>query len=162
MRALTSRSLSLSRARAHSPSPLLSTQYWALFDLGDESQEKSAAKTTAVVAAASLGTLAIVAIIIAAIVGILLLIAMAAGIGIFAARRKLFNVDGLHIEGEVVAGKAVACGTEIQMTEVMAKELLESGALTPEQFTEMGYGGNQSSGNPMSDFTSGRASQIGI
>ena len=114
--------------------------YWDLFQSGQENKDDAAATTAAGVAGAAIGTVAIILIILAVIAAVIILVAVAGGIGIFAARRKLFNLDGLHVDGEVVTGKAIACGSEIEMTESIAKGLLESGNITQEQFAEMGFG----------------------
>ena len=120
--------------------PTNAPTYWDLFKSGQENKGDAKAVTTAGVAGAAIGTVAIILIILAVIAAIVILVAMAGGIGIFAARRKLFNLDDMTVDGEIVTGSAVACGQEIEMTETMANELLESGNITQEQFAEMGYG----------------------
>jgi hypothetical protein len=120
--------------------PTNAPTYWDLFQSGQENKGDAKAVTTAGVAGAAIGTVAIILIILAVIAAIVILVAMAGGIGIFAARRKLFNLDDMTVDGEIVTGSAVACGQEIEMTETMANELLESGNITQEQFAEMGYG----------------------
>ena len=102
--------------------------------MGDDSQEKAVGSTAAVATGAALGSVAIILIILAVIAGIILLAMMAAGVGIFAARRKLFNLGDHHVEGQIELGNAISVGAEFQMTVEHARGMLEQGAFTQEQF----------------------------
>ena len=119
--------------------PTAAPTYWSLLNKGTDSQADTVAQNTAIVAGAGLGALAIVAIVLGIIAAIVLLIAIAAGVGIFAARKKLFETN-LTVDGkQLTKGNAIGVGHQIEMSEEIAQGMLQRGELTPEQFAEMGY-----------------------
>ena len=131
-------------APTHAPSvapttPTIAPTYWSLLNKGTDSQADTVAQNTAIVAGAGLGALAIVAIILGIIAAIVLLIAIAAGVGIFAARKKLFETN-LTVDGkQLTKGNAIGVGQQIEMSEEIAQGMFQRGELTPEQFADMGY-----------------------
>ena len=119
--------------------PTKAPTYWDLFNSGEDSQADAAAKTAAGVAGAGLGALAIVAIVLGVIAAVVLVAMIAGGVGIFAARKKLFATD-ITVDGkQLQKGNAISVGQKIEMTEATAGGMLERGEITPEQFAEMGF-----------------------
>jgi hypothetical protein len=114
--------------------------YWTLFNTGDNNGGEGAAQVAGTAAAATLTAGAIVAIILGVIALAVLLAMIIGGVGIFAARKKLFptklTVDGKNLE----KGNAISVGQSIEMTEATASGMVERGEMTPEQFAELGYG----------------------
>ena len=95
--------------------------YWDLFASGEDNEADAAAKTAVGVASAGLGAVAIIAIILGVIAAIVLLAMIVAGVGIFAARKKLFatelTVDGKDIERT----KAIGVGHQVRSIHVVAR-----------------------------------------
>ena len=67
--------------------------YWALFNEGDDSIDNRGVSAPTVAVGAGLGALAIVAIIAAVIAAVVVAVMATAGIGIFAFKQVLFEVD---------------------------------------------------------------------
>ena len=88
--------------------------YWDLFKTGTDDQADAAAKTTVGIASAGLGALAIIAIVLGVIAAIVLLAMIVAGVGIFAARKKLFATE-LTVDGkDIQRTKAIGVGQQVR------------------------------------------------
>lgn len=119
--------------------PTTSPTYWDLFNTGTDDKADAVVGTTVGIAAAGLGVLAIIAIVLGVIAAIVLLAMIAGGVGIFAARKKLFALDWTVDEKNMEKGNAISVGNQIEMTEKTANGMLSNGEITPEQFAEMGF-----------------------
>jgi hypothetical protein len=116
--------------------------YWSLFNTGSNNAADGPAQTAAAAAGTALAAGIIVAIVLGAIALVVLLAMIIGGVGIFAARKKLFPAN-ITVDGkELVQGKAISVGAEIEMTEDVARGMLGRGELTSEQFAEMGFDNN--------------------
>ena len=102
--------------------PTKAPTYWNLFASGEDNQSDEPG-TIPVAAAAGLGVLAIIAIILAVVAAVVIALMVMGGIGIFAIKQTLFEVDGT-----VEAAKEIS----MQPRAVVAQ------ALTPEEVAAMG------------------------
>ena len=135
--------------------PTKAPTYWDLFQSGTDDKEDAAATTAAGVTAAAIGTVAIIFIVLGIIALALLLIAIATGVGIFAARKKLFATD-LTVDGKTLEKtSAISIGQQIEMTETVATGMLARGEISEAQFEDMGFGssGAFSSVTPSQQFS---------
>ena len=73
--------------------PTVAPTYWALFNEGDDSIDNRGVSAPTVAVGAGLGALAIVAIVAAVIAAVVVAVMATAGIGIFAFKQVLFEVD---------------------------------------------------------------------
>ena len=103
--------------------PTKAPTYWNLFASGEDSNSEKAG-TIPVAAAAGIGILAILAIIIGVVVAVIIALMVMGGVGIFALKHTLFEVQGTVEAREIPMQRAGGA--------VIAKEL------TPEQLASMG------------------------
>ena len=125
---------SISPSIAPTAAPTDGPTIWALFEVGDSSQEKQAPVEAAAVAGGLAGA-ALFAVVLAVIVVVVIIALLAAGgVGAFAYRRHLHAIEGgLSHDGDTVheVRQAVAVGhrmSEVEIADMLSKNVARESA----------------------------------